>query len=138
MNQLLLFHLGDSPYALEVGQIQEIVENPRIAYIPRAPSCFSGAINFHGTILPVLDLAGYLGYGGEGRDHRIIVLPLHLCPLAFSVSAVRRIVPFDPQALSPPMERRAHDSFARASLERDGEVVNLLDLTRLLASLEAD
>lgn len=136
MELLLLFRLGDVPYALEVGQVQEIVEAPELFYIPRAPAFFSGAVNIRGAVLPVLDLAAYLGYPGEERDRRIIVLPPHLCAMALAVSTVGRIVPLDRDALLPPLERRSRDSYVRSMLERGGETINLLDLARLIASLE--
>ena len=61
MDRVLLFRLGDDLYALEVDQVQEVVESPRYHYIPRAPAGFAGAINFHGSIVPVLDLAAFFG-----------------------------------------------------------------------------
>lgn len=136
MNLLLLFRLGETPYALEIAQIQEIVEAPRLFYIPRAPACFPGAVNIRGGVFPVLDLPGFLGYPGESRDGRVIVLAPHLGAMALMVSTVGRIVPYTPEALLPPLERRPRDSFVRAMLEREGETINVLDLPRLVAGLD--
>lgn len=136
MELLLLFRLGETPYGIEVSQVQEIVEAPDLFYIPRAPACFSGAVNIRGAILPVLDLPGYLGYAGEGRDRRVIILPPHVCAMGLSVSRVGKIIPLRPDALLPPLERRPRDSFVRAMLEQGEETVNLLDLPRLIASLD--
>ncbi len=135
MQQVLLFRLGERPYGLEVDCLQEIVESPALFYIPMAPAVFSGAINFHGSILPVLDLAGHLGIAGGSRDSRVIVLPPQLCPLAFTVTALRRIVPLDPDALVPHQEMREEDFCIRCQFDWGGEMINLLDINRLMASL---
>lgn len=137
MEQVLLFQLGDRPYALEVINIQEIVESPRLFYIPRAPACFTGAMNSHGSIVPVLDLGDYLGLAaGRQRDHRLVVLPGHLCPLGLSVSVIRRIVWRDPDVSEPYRETEPGDHFIRFRFEWEGELIHMLDISRLVSSLE--
>ena len=136
MELVLAFRLADESYGIEVAQVQEIVEAPSFDYIPLAPPPFVGAINFHGSILPVIDLAGYLGFAGTARDGRVIVLPPQLCILGFTVTALGRIVPLAREALLPPGGERQQDTFIRGVLNHHGEMINLLDIPRLLASLE--
>lgn len=136
MEQVLVFRLGEEHYALEVAHIQEVVESPRYHYIPRMPAAFLGAINFHGSILPVLDLGAGSGSAGEQRDGRIIVLAAALCPLALAVTAVQRIVLLDADALLPSREEGRLAGCSRAAFSLDGETIHLLDAARLLASLE--
>ena len=62
MEQFLLFHLDRELFGLQIAHIQEIVESPVLHYIPRAPRHFIGAINFHGNVVPVVDLAELVGY----------------------------------------------------------------------------
>jgi len=136
MEQVLVFRLGEELYALEVAHVQEVIESPRYHYIPLAPAEFLGAINFHGSILPVLDLVASLGFAGDQRDGRIIVLAAALCPLALVVSAIRRIVPLDAEALLPPPTEGPLADCSRATFSFDDTMVNLLDGARLLTSLE--
>jgi len=135
MEQVLVFALGDELYGLEVKNIQEVVEAPVLHYIPRADEHFSGAINFHGSILPVLDLPAYLGFDSPARDPRIIVLVPELCSLALSATAIRRIRALDPEALLP--SRGTSDTaYIRTVCNHDGEIINMLDTAPLLASLD--
>ena len=136
MAQLLAFQLGSEMYGLEVTHIQEVVESPPLYYIPRAPASLLGAINFHGSILPVLDLAACLGFGEKERDLRIIVLTPEEAQLALAVSAIVGIVPFAEEALLPGQEGQALAACIRAVLPDRGEMINLLDLDRLLVSLD--
>ena len=65
--------------------------------MPRAPGAIIGAINFHGNIVPVLDLGKYLGLADSAYGERAVVLPIGQKALALGVSAVHRIVPLDPR-----------------------------------------
>jgi purine-binding chemotaxis protein CheW len=136
MDLVLTFHLGEELYGLEVAQVQEIVEAAGFDYIPLAPAGYLGALNFHGAILPVLDLAGHLGLSGGQRDPRIIVLPPATCALGLGVSAVGRILPLERDKLLPFRQEREQDAFIRAVFNHNGDMINLLDLPGMLASLE--
>lgn len=136
MEQVLVFQLGEETFGLEVALIQEVVESPLLHYIPRAPNHVLGAINFHGNILPVLDLASYQGFFSGTRDHRVIVLPAEVCSVALAVASIRRIIPLDAEALLPFPREQQEQLYIRAVLNYQGTMINLLDTTRLLASLE--
>lgn len=136
MEQGLIFSLGTVQCALEVAQIQEIVESPPLYYIPLAPAVIPGAINFHGSILPVIDLPAWLGIADSLRDKRIIVLAATLCNLAFTVTVVRRIVPLDTDELMPADGDGPLAEFSRAAFIWGNEAVNLLDASKLLSGLD--
>lgn len=136
MEQALVFSLGSEHCALPVAHIQEIVESPVFYYIPLAPSVIPGAINFHGNILPVIDLPACLGFSADQRDRRIIVLAAALCKLALTVSAIRRIVPLDPDALTSACTEGKLTDLSRAAFTIGDEIINLLDAPKLVAGLE--
>jgi purine-binding chemotaxis protein CheW len=141
MEQILVFGLGEGEdlYALEVANLQEVVESPPLHYIPRAPEHFEGAINYHGTVLPVLDLSSYLGFPEKNRDPRIVVLAFELCRMALRVASVHKIISVDPAAFQPAGEEdQTANIYVRTVIRReeDDPVIKLLDVARLLASLE--
>jgi len=136
MEQMLVFGLGAELYGLEVTQIQEIVERPAIHYIPRAPARLLGAVNFHGSIIPVLDLATFLGFPPGELSPRVLVLPFQLCSLALAVHSTQRIVAIDADALMPVDRERQEESCIRAAMNCKGQIINILDVPSLLARLE--
>lgn len=136
MDQVLVFDLGEERYGLEVGHIQEVADSPDLHYIPQAPDYFLGAINFHGQILPVLDLCHFLDFPAGSHDPRKIVLAAEGTALALAATAVHRIVPLATEALLPFQGSPGRESFIRAVFHHQGQMINLLDLPRLLRRLD--
>ncbi len=136
MDKVLVFRLGAEYYGLEIAHIQEVIELPPLHYIPRAAEHFLGAVNVHGSILPVLDLAVFLGFDSRQRDHRIIVLTPQVCRMALAVTALEPIVPLNRDSLLPAQQEPKQGSCIRAVLNLEAEMINLLDTEGLLARLE--
>lgn len=53
----LLFELGSDRYAVEAGRIAEVLPLLEVQRIPHSPKGVSGAINYHGVPVPVVDLS---------------------------------------------------------------------------------
>jgi len=136
MELVLIFRLADEWFGLEVDDIQEIVEAPELNYVPRAPGAIIGAINFHGNIVPVLDLGKYLGLADSAYGERAVVLPIGQKALALGVSAVHRIVPLDPDMMLPCQQEEQKKLHIRMLYNHDGKMINMLDIPSLLSSLE--
>lgn len=131
--KFLIFSLPGSLYALDLAQVAEVGDPPQMWPIPMAPRCYSGAINFHGDIVAVMNLAPFLGLAGPGKSGKIVVLRKELASLAFLVDAIVRIVPEDEVSFTPPPEH----GFAAATLRLgDGKAIQL-DLEALLHGAEA-
>jgi chemotaxis-related protein WspB len=53
----LLFQLGNDRYALEAGQVAEVLPLLSLKQIPQAPPAVAGAFDFRGEPVPVVDLS---------------------------------------------------------------------------------
>lgn len=53
----LLFQIGKDRYGLETGQVVEIVPRVGLKKIPQAPPGVAGLCDYHGTLVPVIDLS---------------------------------------------------------------------------------
>jgi len=136
MSQLLVFLLGEERYGLEVDRIQEVVEADELFYVPRAPENILGALNFHSQVVPVFDLGGFLKLSSGERDNRVVVLSRSDQKLALAVSQVVGFRPLNGEALLPEGEERRAATYIRAVQNEGGDMINLLDLERLLVSIE--
>ena len=135
MNQLLPFKLGTEVYALELPEIQEVVENPQIHGLPGAPETLAGVIAFHGRIVPVVDLPLLLGFPAGNRFDRLIVLSDRHGPMALWIDQMCPIMTLN----------LTHEILSQSSSEADcirgvlncqGEIISLLDIDQLQAKLE--
>ncbi len=127
MNQLLPFKLGDETYALELPEIQEVMENLTVYPLPGAPQTIVGAINFHGRIVPVIDLPLLLGFSAGKRSERMIVLTDQHGPAALWVDQLRPIINVDlvQETLS---QSDSEQDCIRGVLNWREEMINLFDL----------
>lgn len=120
----LSFTLSGRRYALDLAQVAEVVEQPATWPIPLAPRCYYGAINFHGAIVAVMDLAMFLGFpGGQGAGTTIVLDP-RIAALAFSVEGSIRITPQGQAGLSG---TPGDEAFALGQLDLPEGKVTLLD-----------
>ena len=53
----LLFQLGDDRYALEIGQIVEVLPMVSVKEIPQAAPGVAGVFNYRGAPVPLIDLS---------------------------------------------------------------------------------
>ena len=72
----LMFQLGQDRYVLETGQVEAVLPLLATKHLPGAPKGITGAINYRGRAVPVVDLALLaLGRPAEPRlSTRIILL----------------------------------------------------------------
>jgi chemotaxis signal transduction protein len=119
----LIFTLHSRRYALDLAQVAEVDDPPVTWPIPGAPACYTGAMNFHGGIVAVMDLAAFLGFQAIQRMETVIVLDPGIAALAFLVERVERIVP--QEQVNPPAPWSDNGATATISLP-EGDAV-LLD-----------
>lgn len=110
--KLLIFSLQGSRYALDLAQVAEVGDPPQMSPIPLAPPCYSGALNFHGDIVAVMDLALFLGLSGTVNPGKIIILHQEVASLAFLVDTIIRIVSEEEVSSTAPTTLALHDGDA--------------------------
>jgi purine-binding chemotaxis protein CheW len=84
---LVVFSLDDQRYGLPLPAADRVLPMVAVSPLPGCPDVVLGAINLHGTVIPVLDLRRRLGlpageYGPAARllvartPHRTVALPV--------------------------------------------------------------
>ena len=135
MIQLLPFEVGNEIYALELMVIQEIVEPPDLHPFPAAPATVSGAIAFHGRIVPVVDLPRLLGFDSPEGSPRIIVLANHYGPFALAVDRLRPLIGLDKSFVKDD-ESGTNEPSVRSLFAWKNDMISLLDLNYVVAAIE--
>lgn len=73
---LITFQLGGQTYALPIEPVVQIVEMVSVTTIPNVKQTVEGVINYHGTIIPVINLGRQLGLGDVslGLETHLVIL----------------------------------------------------------------
>ncbi len=130
MTQLLPFRIGIESYALELPVIQEVVENRMVYPFPAVPDDISGAIGFHGRIVPVINLPRLMGQPDLNICNRLIVLVNDYGPVALAVDQVRAILNLEISHAN----RLGHEDgghYIKEVISWQGQMINLFDLDKL-------
>jgi len=119
----LIFSLSGKLCAFELSQVAEVCEPKPLWPIPAVPPYYHGAMNFHGSIVAVMDLAAFMELPAQKETEKLIVLHSNIAALAFLVERVIRIVSADQ------VEQRnaADEPFATALLVLPEGQAELLD-----------
>lgn len=136
MEQVLVFELGGEVYGIDIRHVQEVVSDAVLQSIPLAPPALLGAFNFHGGIVPVLDLAQWLGLEAHSRDARVIVLAEEGLQLALAVTRLRRILSIAAEQCLPAPPREEGGIGLSALVHHQGEVIHRLDVRTFVESLD--
>jgi purine-binding chemotaxis protein CheW len=136
MKQLLPFTVGYETYALELVEVQEVVEEQKIYHFPGAPEVVAGAIGFHGRIVPVVDLARLLDFPTGKIGHRLIVLVNDRGPVALGVDQVQAIINLEINQTNQ-MQNYAERNYINDVINWGGKMISLFDLDQLQIKLES-
>lgn len=125
----LIFSISGRQYAFELSQVVEVCEPPSTWPIPFAPTCYRGAMNFHGAIVAVLELPVFMGIKGCSALDKLIVMDPKTASLGLMVEQVHRIVP---ESETEGFSAR-DDGFCCAVFMLAGEEILLLSPERIAA-----
>jgi purine-binding chemotaxis protein CheW len=142
--RFLVIRLGDETYGLPIAAVDEVVRLPEtLTRLPKAPAYVQGVMSLRGKVIPVIDQRRRFSVAGEaaGEARRVVVVTLDGLQAGFSVDAVARILEVEVDDLMPAPELsddggRLFDRAVR--VEREGDVILLIDPRALLERAEAD
>ncbi len=133
LRELLTFRLADSPYAIPVERVREIVRLRGITPMPRVPSAVLGVIALRGEIVQVVDLRMRLGLATTepGRASRVIVLHGDDDRVTgVLVDAVQEVLRVMEDAIRP--ASAGENASVSELVTRGEEFVSIIDLDRVL------
>jgi purine-binding chemotaxis protein CheW len=95
--------IGNERYGIDLSDVAEILPRVRPTPVPGAAAVFSGVINVHGEIRPVLDLRRFLGIQTLPDRHssRVILLHKDGREMGLQIDSVEQIRWIGPGDLDP-------------------------------------
>ncbi|NIQ98119.1 MAG: chemotaxis protein CheW [Desulfuromonadales bacterium] len=146
LNQYLTFRLNSERFAIDVGQVREILDMTDMTRVPQTPDYMLGVINLRGNVVPVIDLRQRFGLPAaeQTRDSCIIVMEINIDgeqvvigALADAVEEVLDMRTDDIEA-APRLGAQVNVDFIRGVGKRGEQFVMILEIDRIFATQEAE
>jgi two-component system chemotaxis response regulator CheV len=141
--EILLFSLGvdqrtnrRETFGINVFKVREVMRTPPITSSPDMPMAVKGMVSLRGALVPVIDLAEYIGIQPQSPRDIMIVTEYNGHTQGFLVEAVDTILRLDWQQMRVPPEMLASDmgGMVTAVTELDdSRLVMMIDVERVLA-----
>jgi len=136
--EILLFTLGTGEiFGINVFKVREVTWTPKITITPNMPGGVEGVISLRGNIIPVLDLARFVGVEPSAADRTgtLMVTEISGHTQGFLVESVDRIIRVDwdkVRAVDPNLTGSQGRVTAVTRLA-DDRLVSLVDVEQVLA-----
>ncbi len=140
--QWVTFQLGRETYGINVMQVQEVLRYTEIAPVPGAPDYVLGIINLRGNVVTVIDTR--LRFGLEPAEvsdnSRIVIIEAEKQVVGILVDSVAEVVYLRSSEIdvAPSVGTEESAKFIQGVSNRDGELLILVDLNKLLTDEEWD
>ncbi|MFD2168178.1 chemotaxis protein CheW [Thalassotalea euphylliae] len=140
--QWVTFKLEMETYGINVMQVQEVLRYTEIAPVPGAPDYVLGIINLRGNVVTVIDTRSRFGLdSAEVTDNtRIVIIEAEKQVIGILVDSVAEVVYLKASEIdvAPNVGNDESARFIQGVSNRDGELLILVDLNKLLSDDEWD
>jgi chemotaxis signal transduction protein len=144
IKQYLTFNVGGDDYAINVGNIREVLEFQSVSRVPRMPDYMRGIINLRGSVVPVIDLKTKfdLGQTEKSIDTSVIVTELKIgdddVVLGLLTDAVNEVVDIDETDIEPTpnIGTTIDSSFIKGMGKKDDKFIIILNINRIFSNNE--
>lgn len=141
--EILLFSLGTDDrtgrcetFGINVFKVREVMRTPTITSAPEMPSSVKGMVSLRGSLVPVVDLAEYIGMKTETPREIMIVTEYNGHTQGFLVESVDTILRLDWAQMRVPPEMLTANlgGLVTAVTElQDNRLVMMLDVEKVLS-----
>lgn len=141
--EILLFSLGtdmrtgrEETFGINVFKVREVMRTPQITAAPDMPNAVKGMVSLRGILVPVVDLADFVGMQTENPREIMIVTEYNGHTQGFLVQSVDTILRLDWARMRVPPEMLMANmgGLVTAVTElQDGRLVMMLDVERILS-----
>jgi len=129
-------------FGVNVAKVMQVIESPNLTHPESAPNpSFLGTISLRNLIVPVLDLAVWLGIDKHETDYEVVIVTeFSQSVQGFLVSGVTEIHRVGWEQVMPPHEylaKKAPGSLV-GMVEMNGHFIQLLDVEHILADINPE
>lgn len=135
--RIVIFLLNEVRYAVDIRYVNEVARRSDMTRVPGLPTWVLGVLNLHGEIVSVVDLPAFLKLNipaARRTPDMLIVAQTADQKIGLMVDGVELIYAFPTdQVFSLPLRGEPElVPYLRGAVEREGQLIRLLDGERLL------
>jgi len=138
--QVVTFRLGAEHFAADILAVERVLRYSTPTVVPRLPDWVEGVLEHEGRVVPVIDLRRRFGLASDAArpENRIIIFAVADHWVGAVVDTVHDVATFgaDQVAPPPPLFRGLPAEYLRGLVRRDGRMLLILEVQRLLTSTE--
>ena len=140
----LTFGLGEETFALDVGNVREVLDLVNVTRVPRTPAFMRGVINLRGSVVPVVDMRLKFGLSAAADtvDTCIIVAEIvldgEITVIGALADSVKEVFQISAEEIEPPpsIGMQLNTEFIRGMGKQGEEFIIILDVNRIFSSEE--
>lgn len=138
MVQLVTFGMAGEMYALEIHQVEAIINMVPITRVPKAPPHIDGVINLRGEIVPVINTRRRLKLPtlASSKDNQIIILAFEeeKVKAGFMVDSVSEVIRLPETSIEPParVSENVDIEYLKGVGKIDNKIIILLNALRIV------
>ncbi|OGK05792.1 MAG: hypothetical protein A2W80_08480 [Candidatus Riflebacteria bacterium GWC2_50_8] len=142
--QLVTFTMAGETYALEIQQVEAIINLIPITRVPKAPMHIDGVVNLRGEIVPVINTRRRLRLPELARhaSNQIIILAFEeeKVKAGFLVDSVQEVIRLPESAIEPPsrVSESVDIEYLRGVGKIDNKIVIMLNAHRIVFGKQAE
>jgi purine-binding chemotaxis protein CheW len=131
---------GNQGFGIEIRQIIEIRRRSPITALPHAPFGVLGVINLRRAVVPVVDLAAWLGLGATPDTGRsvFVITRIDQRTVGLLVDSVSEIITVGRDRFRdvPAAAGLEADHCVQAHIEAEADIIRIVDLSAVMPVLE--
>ena len=140
----LTFQLEDEIFAVDVQNVQEVLEFTTVTKIPGVPDFVRGIINLRGGVVPVVDLRLKFSMSATVKTRGTCVIVLDIgtgenkTVIGALADSVKEVFEFEPGQVEPPprIGSLSQTNFIQGIGKREDQFIIILNINRVFSSDE--
>lgn len=137
---LIVFSMESQRYALSLSATERVVRMVAITPLPNAPDIILGVVNFHGKVIPVINMRRRFGLPEREPSlfDQLVIAYTARRPVALVADAVLDVIAYDAQSRIAAEDILAGVEYVEAVVKLADGLIFIHDLDRFLSLEEED
>ncbi|KMT21675.1 chemotaxis protein CheW [Clostridium cylindrosporum] len=138
--KVVIFKINNEEYAADIMEVERILGYSEPTKIPDSPDYIKGIIDYHDTILPIIDIKERFNLKNTGynEESKIIVVKSGNTCVGLSVDAVLEVIDIFENKIesAPEIAKRDSNKYIKSIININNRIIVFLDTHAIVQSEE--